>query len=210
MSAALSRYLKDFGTVAPPPLVVADPVFEDVSAFAVVPEADPIDIETLRQGAFDEGREAAEAELSVTHQAALDAAVAAHGEEIEALRIRYETEAAERIGPGLRQIAALLAETISAETAAALGPVMSEAVSTKAIAELASLIEAAILEGAAGPISVSGPRDLFESLTALLGEKAGLLSHIDAADIDLSVTIGESVLVTRMSAWADGLRKIWA
>jgi len=222
MSAALSRYLKDFGAVAPPP-AMPEPEIGEMPLFADIPEAPQapaIDLDAIRQEAFEQGRAAAEAELSATHQAGLDAAVAMHGEEMETLRVRYETEAAQRIGDGLRQIAALLAETISAETASALAPVMTEVVTEKAVAELAVLIKAAILEGAVGPIAVSGPKDLFERLAAQFddgesdgdneSEKTPLLTHVEAADIDLSATIGESVLVTRMSAWADGLKKVWA
>lgn len=210
MSAALSRYLKDFGAVPPPEPIIAEPMPDIMPAFAEIPEVPLIDIEALRQTAFDEGKAAAEAELTATCQAALDAAAATHQEEIEKQRVLYETEAAERIAASLRQIAAELAEAISAETAAALAPVMTEVMTAKAITELAALVEASILDGAAGPITVSGPRDLFENLTARLGEKAAALTHVDATDVDLSVTIGESVLVTRMSAWADGLRKVWA
>jgi hypothetical protein len=46
------------------------------------------------------------------------------------------------------------------------------------------------------------------ALQAHLGEEAALLRHIEAQDVDLTVTIGESVLVTRMSAWAVSLREI--
>jgi len=37
-----------------------------------------------------------------------------------------------------------------------------------------------------------------------------MLRHVEMTDIDLSVTIGDNVIVTRMSAWADSLRKVLA
>ena len=128
--------------------------------------------------------------------------------EMDALRARYEEQAAERIAADLTRIATMLGQAISAEAAAVLAPIMTETMTMKAVADLADLVRTAILDGGAGPISVSGPRHLFEALQASLGEDAALLRHVEAEDVDLTVTIGESVLVTRMSAWAASLKEI--
>jgi hypothetical protein len=108
----------------------------------------------------------------------------------------------------MKTIAAMIGQAISTETANLLAPVMTESLTAGAVADLAELVKAAILDGAVGPITVSGPRDLFDSLAAHLAEHDELLQHIEAQDVDLTVTIEESVLVTRMSAWADSLRKV--
>jgi predicted nucleotidyltransferase len=131
-----------------------------------------------------------------------------HARELEELKLRYEVEAAAVIGSRIRDIAEEVAQLVSAGAAVALAPVMTEALAAKAAESLAVLLRDAILEGAAGPIVVRGPTRLFELLTAELGEHAGAVRHVETDDIDLAVEIGESVIVTRMSAWAASLKKV--
>lgn len=208
MSLTLSRYLKDFGAEQALPPVVADLVFAEQAEFTESAVEPPIDVEAERRAAYAEGHEAATQDLSQKHRAELDALNESFRVEAEALRARYEEQAAERIAADMTRMATMLGQAISAEAAAVLAPIMTETLTTKAVADLADLVRTAILDGSAGPISVSGPRHLFEALQANLGEEAALLRHIEAQDVDLTVTIGESVLVTRMSAWAAGLKEI--
>ncbi|WFU09514.1 hypothetical protein QA646_01190 [Rhizobium sp. CB3090] len=208
MSATLSRYLKDFSAEPPPSPGMADVPFEEILDFPETPAAPPVDIEAERREAYAQGHEAATQELTQKHQAELETIAETHRGEMEALRARYEERAAEKIVNGLTRVAAMLGQAISAEAAAALAPIMTEELAARAVADLAERVEAAILDGAAGPITVSGPRHLFESLHATLGQNGVLLRHTEARDVDLTVTIGESVLVTRMSAWAASLKEI--
>ncbi|HEY0121721.1 MAG TPA: hypothetical protein VGC14_08160 [Rhizobium sp.] len=208
MSPTLSRYLKDFSAEPPPPAALPDLVFEETAAFLDNPVEPPVDIEAERRDAYAQGHEAATQELSLRHQQALEAMAADHRGEIDALRARYEEQAAEKIAAGMTQIATTLGQTVSTEAAAVLAPVMTEALTAGAIADLAELVTASILDGTAGPVTVSGPRHLFDILHARLDDNGALLRHVEADDVDLTVTIGESVLVTRMSAWAASLREI--
>jgi hypothetical protein len=210
MSPALSRYLKDF-SVAPVPTapVMPETAFADEQLFADLPEEiPPVDVDAERRHAFAEGHEAATRELAARHRIEMAAAATAHRAEMDALTSRYETETAERIAASLKVIAAELGRTVSVEAAAALAPVMTQALTEKAIGDLAVMVAASILDGAVGPIVVSGPRALFDTLSSHLVEHQALLRHVEASDVDLTVAIGESVLVTRMSAWADSLRKV--
>lgn len=208
MSLTLSRYLKDFSAEQIPPPQVEDMAFAEPADFLESPAEPPVDIEAERRAAYAEGHDAATQELSQKHQAELDAMAESFRAETDALRIRYEEQAAEKIAADMTRIATLLGQAISAEAAAILAPVMTETLTTKAVADLADLVRAAILDGSVGPISVSGPRHLFEALHAHLGDDGALLRHVEAPDVDLTVTIGESVLVTRMSAWAASLKEI--
>ncbi|PZM11995.1 hypothetical protein [Rhizobium tubonense] len=211
MSPALSRYLKDFGAERPAPATFdPTPSFENPGGFADMYEEPAVDIEAERREAYAEGHEAATRELSLRHQAEIDERASAHSLELDALRAEYEIQAAEHIASSLGKIAVALGQAVSVETSNALAPVMTEVLTQKAVADLADLVTAAILEGVVGTITVDGPRHLFESLAAHLGENSSMLRHVEAKDVDLSVTIGDSVLVTRMSAWADSLRKILA
>jgi hypothetical protein len=205
MSPALSRYLKDFGAELPP---LPETTFENLPVFPDIPAEPLVDIEAERREAYADGQEAATLTLSQKHQAEMDALATAHRDEIETLRACYEDQAAERIAAGLTQVAVMLGQAVSVEAAAVLAPVMTEALMAKSLADLAGLVQASILDGAAGPITVEGPLGLFESLHARMGDGGAMLRHVETQDVDLTVTIGEAVLVTRMSAWAVSLRKI--
>ncbi|MFK0163000.1 hypothetical protein [Rhizobium sp. NPDC090279] len=208
MSLTLSRYLKDFSAEQVSPPHVEDMAFAEPAEFVDGPMEPPVDVEAERRAAYAQGHEAATQELSQTHQAELDAVNESFRAEMDALRIRYEEQAAEKIAADMSRIATMLGQAISTEAAAILAPIMTETLTTKAVADLAELVRAAILDGSAGPISVSGPRHLFEALHSHLGDDGALLRHVEAQDVDLTVTIGESVLVTRMSAWAASLKEI--
>ncbi|MBB3608308.1 hypothetical protein [Rhizobium sp. BK602] len=208
MSPMLSRYLKDFGAELPPPSGLPDVAFEEATSFLDAPEEPPVDIEAERRDAYAQGHEAATQELTGRHRAELEALAEAHRREIEALRSQYEEQAAEKIAAGMTEIATMLGQAVSAETADLLAPIMTEALSAGAVADLAELVASAVLEGDVGPVTVSGPRHLFDILESRLRDSDALLRHVEADDVDLTVTIGESVLVTRMSAWAASLREI--
>ena len=213
MSASLARYLKDFSEPQSLPLPLmadgfADSVDEDLALPAVV-EA-PVDIEAERAEAYSRGHEAASEELQQRFGEERQALIAAHAEEIAALRERYEAEAAASIAAGLQEIAAATAQAVSDQTAVILAPLLDEALVAKAVSDMADLIRDAMLEGDVGTVNVRGPLHLFEKLKAALGASAPLLRHVEAPDLDISVDIGESALVTRMSAWSASLKKVLA
>lgn len=63
-------------------------------------------------------------------------------------------------------------------------------------------------DGEAVTIVVKGPKDLFEKLKTQPGFEEETMKFTETTDIDLTVELGESVFVTRMSAWASSLRKV--
>jgi hypothetical protein len=213
MSFAIERYLKDFG--APQP---SQPAFSDFSEesfdsdtssdFPGMMPAPAVDAEAIQTQAYAEGYEAAAAELAARHEEALQQLREQHAQDLERVEQNYQTELAARVVAGLRQIAAELAARISDELADCLAPVLQSEIAEKAVADMAVLIQEAILEGEAGPIIVKGPLPLFNILATEMREDAGLLRHVEADDLDLSVEISGSVLVTRLSAFAASLKKV--
>ncbi|PDT03163.1 hypothetical protein CO666_16450 [Rhizobium chutanense] len=207
MSITLSRYLKDFGEPEPPaPIIDMDDFASD--GFPETPSEPAIDVEAERRDAYAEGHAAATADLTGKYEGEARALAETHARQLEELKLRYEVEAAAIIASRIRDIAEEVAQMVSAGAAAAIAPVMTEALAAKAAENLAVLLRDAILEGAAGPIIVKGPARLFEILQAELGEHAEAVRHFETDDIDLAVEIGESVIVTRMSAWAASLKKV--
>ncbi len=211
MSASIARYLKDFGEPQPAPVMLT-PQFDiggmsDDFDFPVAEEP-AVDVAAERAEAHAEGFEAARVEADERWALEKQALEAAHAAEIAALKERYEVHAGERIEAGLNTIAARLAAVIGEQTAAALAPFLQESLANKAVDELADLIRKAMFDGDIGTITVSGPGEMFEKLKTALGSDAPVLRHVDADDLDLSVDIDGSVLVTRLSAWATSLRKV--
>ncbi|EJZ22591.1 hypothetical protein NE852_04000 [Rhizobium sp. Pop5] len=207
MSISLSRYLKDFGEPEPSvPMIDMDDFAGD--GFPEIPSEPAIDVEAERREAYAQGHAAATAELTEKYELEARMLAEVHARELEELKLRYEVEAAAVIASRIRDVAEEVAELVSAGAAAAIAPVMTETLAAKATESLAALLREAILEGAAGPIVVRGPSRLFERLKAELGEHAEAVRHLEADDIDLAVEIGESVIVTRMSAWAASLKKV--
>ena len=213
MSASLARYLKDFS--APRPMA-SEPVETDFGvplidtgpAFPLLAETETVDVEAERQDAQAQGYAAATEELTRKHAEELEALAARHQQEIADLAEVYGGQTADAVTAGLQRIAGLIATEVSEQAAAALAPILTEELTRKAIADLADMIQAAVLEGVAGTIVVRGPAELFGALKEKMGEKASALRHVEAADVDLTVEIDGSVLVTRMSAWAASLKKV--
>ncbi|MQY48088.1 hypothetical protein GAO09_18785 [Rhizobiales bacterium RZME27] len=212
MSASIARYLKDFGEPQPAPAIFT-PEFDiggmsDDFEFSAAPEEIVVDVAAERAEAHAEGFDAARAECEQKWADEKQALETAHAAELDALRERYETQAAQKIEAGLNTIAGRLAGVIGEQTAAAIVPFLEESLANKAVDELADIIRKAMFDGDIGTIIVSGPGEMFEKLKTALGSEAPVLRHVAADDLDLSVDIDGSVLVTRLSAWAASLRKV--
>lgn len=215
MSLPLSHYLKDFSSPA-----AAQPVFGETSFGDIDIESDPfdisfeapepepqVDIEAEKRQSYAEGYEQAEREIVARYEAQIADMEEVHARQMAELREGFETHAGAAISSGLTSIAAEIANHVSEQTALVLAPVVSELVAAKTVKNLAKMIEMAILNGDAGTIVVRGPHPLFELLVKELPEKADLLRHVEADDLDLSVDTGETLLVTRLSAWTASLKK---
>lgn len=212
MSLPLAHYLKDFSSLAPGAPAPAGFGDIDNDPFDIqledIPQLPAIDIEAERRQAYAEGVEAAEREANNRHEERLAELRAIHAQELAELREQYARETAMAIASGLRVMAEELSAAVADQTAQVLAPLVSELVSAKAVKDLAQLIDNAVLSGAAGTIVVRGPAALFDSLREQLPESVTDIRHVEAEDLDLSVEIGETVLVTRVSAWTASLRKV--
>ncbi|HEV7246034.1 MAG TPA: hypothetical protein VGN93_03470 [Shinella sp.] len=217
MSAQLARYLKDFG--APPR--ARTPAFPSPSlgeagdgtaaaAFVMPPAEPPVDVVAERAEAFAEGRAEAEAELVAKHEADVAALKAEHEAELEALKMRYELDYARALAERFSTLTGEVADRVAAQAAEVLAPVMSEILSAGAVADLARMIAEGLKGDEGMAVTVKGPFNLFEQLQSHFDEPAPVFRHVEMQDVDLTVEFGETVLVTRMAAWADTVRKVLA
>ena len=217
MSVQLARYLKDFSA---PPRAKA-PTFRQPSfaqddgglaaqAFVMPPAEPPVDIAAERAEAFADGRAEAEAELHARHRADIAALKEAHKAELDALKARYELDYSRDLARRFSTLTGEVADLVAAQAAAVLAPVMNEALTTGAVADLARMIAAGLQGDESIAITVKGPASLFQQLQSHFADDAPVFRHVEMQDVDLTVEFGETVLVTRMAAWADTVRKVLA
>ncbi|AYM09822.1 hypothetical protein J8N08_00990 [Agrobacterium tumefaciens] len=214
MSASIARYLKDFGDVQPAGLTFGEPLadVDGISGFGDIAsgfdEFEPLDVESEKQAAYARGHEDATREITEKMQAEREELLAAHAAELEGLRSVYLEEIAVFLSLRLREGIDAIATNLSEQTANILAPVLTEELSLKAVSALADVVRASMPDGEAVTLVVKGPKDLFEQLKTQPGFEEETMKFTETADIDLSVELGESVFVTRMSAWASSLRKV--
>lgn len=216
MSASISRYLKDFSAPKVDLSLVPPRYFPDLDddfpangAFAMKQQVQPtVDVEAERRDAFAQGRAEAEAEQQVLHSTEIAALNARHAAELEAMRVRCENEIAAMIYDRYSDMGSQLATMLADQTARVLAPVMDDVLLQKSIGDLARMITHSIGAGEGVKITVKGPLALFEALKRHLDSETLIFRHQETADIDLTVEFGESILVTRMAAWADTVGKV--
>ncbi|MBK5567386.1 hypothetical protein [Ensifer sp. SSB1] len=217
MSAMLSRYLKDFSAPKVELSLMPQKYFPDLDSdyadgdrLGARPAMPEIDIDTERRRAFAEGRAEATAELVFEHERQIADLQAAHAAELAALTQRLEAETAARLAERFADLADSLVTALGDQTARVLAPVMEDALLQRAVADMAQMIKQGLVAGEGCTLVVKGPTQLFEALKRQLGEDMPLFRHIETDDIDLAVEMDGTILVTRMAAWADTVRKVLA
>lgn len=215
MTASIARYLKDFGEPPlAPPILAEDVGMFDLGSNLDFPDAPfetPVDIDAERAAAHAEGLEAGAAEAQRVWLEEREQLVKAHADEVVAMRAVHENEIASVVEKKMSEAALLVAEAVSDQTARILAPVVEQVLVAKAVADLADLLRAAILEGDVAVVTLRGPVHLYEKLTTALGEAhLPLLRHVEAIDLDLSAEVDDSALVTRLSAWSARLKEVMA
>ncbi|MCA1403802.1 hypothetical protein I6F26_04190 [Ensifer sp. IC3342] len=217
MSAQLSRYLKDFSApkielsrMPPKYFPDVDTDFPGTDRPGARPAMPEIDIDAERRDAFAQGRAEASAELVFEHEREIAELKARHAEEMEALTRHLEDEFAGRLANKVAEMTDRLALGLGDQTARVLAPVMEEALLKRAIEDLAQMVRQGLGAGEGCVITVKGPLTLFEALKRHMPDHTTLFRHIETNDIDLAVEMGDAVLVTRMAAWSDTVRKVLA
>ncbi|WP_313614003.1 hypothetical protein [Agrobacterium sp.] len=215
MSASIARYLKDFGESQPVPPVMDEaaalpPSFADFDlgeddSFAMPA---PVDVDEEKRISYAEGHEAATAALTEQFEAEKRALLESHAAEIAEFQARYHSEMAGFVASRLQENHDLLVSTLDEQICSVLAPVMSDALVQKAVSALADIIRPSLIDGEAVTLTVKGPRALYDLLIEALGGNEKAFRFVENADVDLSVEMDNSVLVTRMSAWASSVRKV--
>ncbi|MBD8553456.1 hypothetical protein IFT84_02835 [Rhizobium sp. CFBP 8762] len=214
MTAPISRYLKDFSAPrasfsSPSPKFFAD--FDtDISTRDAPPVQPRIDIDLERATAFSRGREAAIAELDAQHAQHIADLKAAHALEMEALRATCEQDIAAMIFERFNEASKMIVTAVSDQTARALLPVLDGVLVEKTLADLAATVQQGLEAGEIVTITISGPKSLFDALKTKLATGNLAFRHVETDDADVSVEFGDTIMVTRLAAWAETLEKALA
>lgn len=208
-SRSLADLLPDFGVAHREP--VPAPVLDEE-------ETPPT--ETSRPPVFDYAaaiaREVTDAQarlakrLSDEHEAAMAVAEARHAADLAALQETLAGNAAMLINARFDAIATDVTARTSSIAARILGGLVAEDIRTRAIDAMREAIERAIADREAVRVRVRGASALCEALRVALGKRASQVDFAPGEGFDMTVTIDESVLETRLGEWSSALSEMLA
>lgn len=155
-------------------------------------------IEEARTRGMVDGRAAAEAEYA----ASLAAREALFEERLAAERQKWAADEGARLGELLASTLLDIERRISEQVGRILRPVFGEEVRRAAVSALALTLRDMVAKGAYARIAVSGPSDLLAALQAGLGDEQGGVSFVVSERADIVVNADDTVLETRIGAWA--------
>jgi hypothetical protein len=131
----------------------------------------------------------------------------AHSEEkLAAERERWASQEGARLADlvvaGLRKLESRIADQV----AQILKPVFEAQVQRRAVAELATALEGLLSNGDLGRLTVSGSEELLHMLSAQLNVKIANVTFNPSQASDLQIAVDETVLETRIAAWARAIQ----
>lgn len=166
------------------------------------------DVDALVEAAVARAEAALAARLSEAHQAQLAAEREAAATDAQALMESLGSDIGALISDRLERLQEHICDTMGAAAGRILGGVLSDTLRERSLAALAATIASAIDDPDAVRIQVRGPAHLFEALCTALGERAEKLDFVEAPGFDLTVSVNETVIETRMGEWSAALSGI--
>ena len=203
-SATLSDFLPDFGPRPAEPAGMAEP------SAPPRPAVEPVDTERLVAEAAARAEAALEARLVEEHSRQMDAERARHAGEIDRIMADLGAEAGARIAARLDEAQTRVTALVGDVVARILGTMLSEAMQKRSLEALAATITAAMSDAEALRIGIRGPLSLFEPVEQALGSRAAQVDFTDADGFDLTVSLGDTVIETRIAEWSSALAEVMA
>ncbi len=145
----------------------------------------------------EEGAAAAHAE----NEAALTEAHAASEARLAEMRAQWAAEEGARLAEEMRTAIAALGDSIRSAVGEVLGPFLEEAVRRRSVETLAQSLCDLLSSGEHETFSVSGPKDLLESLRLTLGDSAAAMTFEANEEIDVRVVADRTVIETQLGTW---------
>ena len=197
----LAHFLVDFGK---PPIAAAA---GGLTSFAPSAEEIESQIEDARAAALEEGRAAGRMEAQEAAAEALSQQAAAAEEAFAQARAAWVAEQADALSARVAEGLSELEQRIAALIAQCLRGVVLDAVAAPAIEALAQALRDHLNDERHVVLRVSGPRDLTEALRSRLAPTIASMDCIEADQPDITVTLGDTILETRLAAWRTALNE---
>lgn len=181
------------------------------AAIAIVetpPPPAPFDPSEMIADAVRRAEDALRATLQAEHQAELAALHESHADELAALASRLSGETAARIGVAVTELESHVLQVTTDAVARLISPVLTHEVTRRSLAMLSEAVTAALADGAAIRLRVSGPRPLFDQLASALGERAATVQFEERDGFDLTVSIDDMLYETRLGEWSSSVREM--
>ena len=159
-------------------------------------------LEAANAAAREEGQAAAAAEFDL----ALAEERARFEEHLAGAREAWLAEEGQRLGAAAETALAELERRLADSVARILEPFLETLLREQVVAELARTLSALTAEGEP-LLRVSGPASLVEALKEKLGASRGAVEYLPAQSGDISVTVDQTVVETRLEAWIDRFRQ---
>lgn len=215
MNSPLARYLRDFGAekvLTPAEVHFEAPsssdAFDDFPAIEHVVEQ--VDVEAERQQAREEGARQATEELTAQHAEAIAELQQKHADELEAQRQEFEGGLADYLAKALPELTDRLAAELTEAALRLFAPIVKEELDRQALNELAATLRTELAKETLEQIQVSGPERLCDLLRDRLEEAGATIEFQHTEGADVRVEMGDSLLVTRLSAFTADLERVLA
>lgn len=194
----LASYLVEFGSDRADTLAQASRGPRNRGDAAETAEARAVKV----QEAYAQGLEAGKVAGLALMEAKLDEERASLSRQLASERQAWVAREADtlaaRLAAGLQDLEARIADS----AARALAPILHRDFCDRAIADLRAELDVLLTKDPELRISVTGPEDLLQSLRERLTGKDCTVTYSVGAEPDLRISAGETVLETRIAAWA--------
>lgn len=201
MSFAFAQHLEDFGQ---PNGLAPVPMFDTSPSNSMAVQNEPnIDVEAVKSKAYQDGYNAAMAEMQQQHSAAEEALRAENSQEIAALEARLGEHMAQQIAQTARTQIDENCEKISQQVGQILSQVVSNELVVQSVRQLQDLIRAAFADDEAAQIRIEGPQVLVEKLQNSFGEEFAKIEVTTTENTELSVELDQTLIETRLTDWRE-------
>lgn len=149
-----------------------------------------------------EGRAAAQVE----NDKALAAQAAQFERKLAAERQKWSADQGARLGEAVARTMQDLEQRLADQVARVLKPFLAERIQKKAAENLALCLNGMLSKGEYAKVTISGPGDLLSAVEAKLGTFDGI-SFVTTEGADVIVSADETILETRIGAWAEAIEE---
>jgi hypothetical protein len=201
MSFAFAQHLEDFSQ--PKGLAPVSMFDTSQSSDMLLEDETEVDIDSIKSEAYQDGYNAALAELQGQHKAAEEALRIAHEQEYAALHAQLGEAMAQQIAQSAKQQLDTNCNAITQQVGHILSNFVSNELMVQAVQQLTDLIRSAFADNEAAQIRIEGPQALVDKLHEAIGDDFAKIDAQISDNAELSLEIDQALMVTRLNDWRE-------